>query len=511
MTTAIIGWTGFIGQILTSEIQNAFLFNSSNIDQLQDLNFETVYCCGLPAEKWRINKDPESDLINTKNLIKILKTIKVNKFILISTVDVLDCTIKQDEFGEIFSGHPYGIHRKLFEDFVLSNFDNVYILRLPGLFGRGLKKNIIYDLINNKNLSEICLDSEFQWYNIENILKDINYCIKNNIKIIQLVSKPISVLEIVRRFFPESLEKVTGSKKVQYNLTSNYEIVNSEILMEEMGKFIKQELNWKKLPVKLAVSNIAWKHSEIKEIIKILKSFQIENLEIAPTKIADWSEWTDELINELKKYNISFISAQSILFNTNLQIFLERDRFIEHYKSVLTICNKLGIKTVVFGSPKSRHLYETTEDEAVRFFKEVSLLNNEMGINLCIEHNSKLYGCTWLTTLKEVIEFVKKVNNPSFLVNLDLGNFMMENEDFNWSNLDLNIIGHIQISWKNLLPLPFECLDKYKRIIKNLIKLGYKRSISLEMNETTIFDFLNSIIIFKKIILNDINLENDCC
>ena len=49
-----------------------------------------------------------------------------------------------------------------------------YFSHLPGVFSKNIKKNIIYDLIHNNNVSEINSDSIFQWYNLENLTKDID-------------------------------------------------------------------------------------------------------------------------------------------------------------------------------------------------------------------------------------------------------------------------------------------------------------------------------------------------
>jgi sugar phosphate isomerase/epimerase len=503
MSVAIIGWTGFVGQILTSDISNADLYNSSNIDTLINKSYDIVYCCGMPAEKWRINQSPNIDFNNTMKLIDIIKTIKVNKFILISTVDVLDCCIAQNELGTSFATHPYGIHRKILEDFVADYFHSHHILRLPGLFGRGLKKNILYDLIFDNNVSNICLDSEFQWYNINNIIHDINFCIENNVSLIQLVSAPISVREIVTRFFPEKLSLLNGQNIAKYNLTTLHHRIDNNILLKDMEEFIKYELAIKQLPIQLAISNIAWKHSDFNDVLKIMNSYRIKYIELAPTKIADWIDWSDNsIIEKLKSYNIKYISCQSILYKTDINVFLDKDKFIEHYKLVASICNKLGIKSIVFGSPKARHLYNCNEDDAIHLFRKIGEISKEMNIIFCIEPNSKKYGCTWLTCLDNVINFVKKVDHSSVLVNYDLGNYIMENDNYIWNNNNISFIGHVQISNVELKPLCEDNLIIYKNAIANIINLGYKNGISLEINETSIYNLMNSLKYFYSICLS---------
>ena len=39
-----------------------------------------------------------------------------------------------------------------FEDFCVRTFAGCVVVRLPGLFGEGLKKNVLYDLLNDNRL-----------------------------------------------------------------------------------------------------------------------------------------------------------------------------------------------------------------------------------------------------------------------------------------------------------------------------------------------------------------------
>jgi sugar phosphate isomerase/epimerase len=504
MVNAIIGWTGYVGQTITSKFKNAELYNSTNIQDIKNKSFDEVYFCGMPAEKWKINQQPENDLKNTHNLIDILKTITVKRFILISTVDIFDCTISQNEYGNNLATHSYGKHRRLMEEFVESNFLVYNIIRLPGLFGKGLKKNIIYDLIFDNQITNICLESEFQWYNIENIMNDVEYCISKDIKIAQLVSPPISVKEIIERFFPEKIDKAQGTNCAKYCLTTSHNVSGYwntyENILDDIGKYIKCELLLKNIPCKLAVSNIAWNHNNFNDILKILSANRIKSVEIAPTKIADWSNWSSETISRLKSYDINFVSCQSILFNTSItNIFRDCDKFINHYKVVAEICNNLGITKIVFGSPKARDLGEATEEDAIQLFSKIGDISSKYNVHCCIEPNSKKYGCTWLTNLYDTINFVKKVNHSYIKVNYDLGNYLMEDDEFVWNNENIRLIGHIQISSSFLKPLSElsdENKTKYKHQIQDIINLGYKEYISLEMTETSIYEIMNSINIF---------------
>lgn len=150
MNSAIIGYTGFVGSNLVRQVDFNSLYNSKNIESIIGKKFDLLVCSGAPAVKWLANKEPEKDLENIKRLTKCLGKVAAKKVILISTVDVYPLPVEVDEDTEIDLEvlHPYGKHRLELERFVEARFDSL-IVRLPGLFGDGLKKNIIYDLLHD--------------------------------------------------------------------------------------------------------------------------------------------------------------------------------------------------------------------------------------------------------------------------------------------------------------------------------------------------------------------------
>jgi nucleoside-diphosphate-sugar epimerase len=201
--SCLIGYTGFIRLNLLKYVKFDYLFNSKNINDIKNKNFDTIYFCGLPAEKWKINNEPYKDLENINNIITLLNTVKTNKFILISTIDVYENQDVQNDENTDFlfkTNNHYGKHRYLFEKYVIGTFKNSHILRLPALFGNGLKKNVLYDLLNNNQVQKISVNTLFQWYNVNDIYKNINYVIENYIKIINLFFEPVETMEILKMF-----------------------------------------------------------------------------------------------------------------------------------------------------------------------------------------------------------------------------------------------------------------------------------------------------------------------
>jgi len=197
MSKALIGYSGFVGGNLDQQMEFTHKYNSKNISTIDGNEFDLLVCAGVPAVKWLANKEPENDKRIIDGLVKYLDAIKVRKFVLISTIDVYPVPIDVDENSEIdlSACHPYGRHRLELERFISEKFD-AYIIRLPGLFGAGLKKNIIYDFLNNNNIDQINSRGIFQFYCLDHIADDIAVALKHDVRKLNITTEPISVAEV---------------------------------------------------------------------------------------------------------------------------------------------------------------------------------------------------------------------------------------------------------------------------------------------------------------------------
>jgi len=222
-SNALIGFSGFVGSTLLKQSNFDNLYRSINISEIRNNSFDTVVCAGAPAVKWLANKEPEQDKQSIDSLINHLSTIQCKTFILISTVDVFKDSIKADESTPVNTVglHPYGLHRHQLEEFVKEYFDSYLIVRLPGLVGPGLKKNVIYDFLNNNNLDAIESRGIFQFYPMVNLWSDIQIAIKNKCSLIHLTSEPISVQEIAKQCFNIEFYNQLSTAPAVYDFRTN--------------------------------------------------------------------------------------------------------------------------------------------------------------------------------------------------------------------------------------------------------------------------------------------------
>jgi nucleoside-diphosphate-sugar epimerase len=224
LNKALIGYTGFVGQTLLKQTSFEVTYRSTDIQNIEGRVFNAVVCAGAPAQKWLANKEPEQDKANMDKLMSHLTKVKCDKFILISTVDVFKDPTDVDESTEIAIDelHPYGLNRYRLEQFVKDNFDDYLIVRLPGLVGPGLKKNIIFDFQHDNNVKQIESRSVFQFYPMVNLWADIQTAIENNLKLVHLTAEPISVADVSLKGFGKPFTNELANNPVSYNFKTKY-------------------------------------------------------------------------------------------------------------------------------------------------------------------------------------------------------------------------------------------------------------------------------------------------
>jgi nucleoside-diphosphate-sugar epimerase len=222
-TVGIVGATGFIGGQLSSRYKNVRRYGRQNISDLKNDDSDLIIIAAAPAAKWLANSEPENDLENIEILINSLKVIRNKKCVLISTIDVFPSGIEFSESQLLPDSHPeaYGANRGYLEKSLARELNDLHIVRLPGMFGPGLKKNLIFDLMNAREVPEINSASTFQFYDVRSLPGHIALCIENDLKIANLATEPISVEEIYNSCFELQVPKSTV-KKISYRMITNH-------------------------------------------------------------------------------------------------------------------------------------------------------------------------------------------------------------------------------------------------------------------------------------------------
>lgn len=243
--------------------------------------------------------------------------------------------------------------------------------------------------------------------------------------------------------------------------------------------------------MKLSISNLAWSNKKFDEVLKLIKKYDFDGIEILPTKIwHDWNKIDRKKLLKYKKYltdrNLRVSSIQSLFYNTNLLLEEDDDeqKIILHFKNLIKISKLLGCKNLVFGSPAFRKRKNITKKEIelklINIFKKIKPNLKKSNIIVSIEPNPKIYGCNFINKLSDAYKIVKKVKSKNIRIQIDSGCLNLEKENFNQIEKYLKFANHIHLSEKNLSSLNKENLF-IKKLIFLLKKKKWKKWVSIEM------------------------------
>lgn len=300
---ALVGYTGFVGSNIYEAGQFDSVYNSKNIKEAYGTNPDLLVYAGLRAEKYLANNYPDKDMELIAQAKENIRKINPNKLVLISTIDVFKVPYDVDERTEIETEglHPYGFNRYQLEVWARENYTDALIIRLPGLFGKNIKKNFIYDYISiipymlkeekfielsqkDIELSKFyrhqdngfykinVLDgdkeelkikfrklgfsalnftdsrSTFQFYNLSRLWDDINKALKEGIQIWHPATEPVSAMEIYEYLAGAEFHNELGGIPAMYNYKTLYSgvfngsngyICDKKTILQEIKKFVE--------------------------------------------------------------------------------------------------------------------------------------------------------------------------------------------------------------------------------------------------------------------------------
>jgi len=240
MTSVLVGSTGFIGSELSRGRPFDMGVHRPDVANLRGIEADFLVCAGLPAAKWAANQNPIDDFDNVATLAGVLDTMVVDRFVLISTVDVYQPPSQVDETNrpQLDGPEPYGRHRAWFERFVMERFESVLIVRLPGLFGPGLRKNLVFDLLEGRTeqYQKVDARSRFQFWNVTETWNLIESASDLNIEILNVATEPVSAGQIAE-LFCVALEE-TGPV-VDYDMRT----VHAKKLIGRNGPYLRSTQN----------------------------------------------------------------------------------------------------------------------------------------------------------------------------------------------------------------------------------------------------------------------------
>jgi len=246
--------------------------------------------------------------------------------------------------------------------------------------------------------------------------------------------------------------------------------------------------------MKLAVSNIAWTDDMHAEALAVLSRHGAQGIEVAPTRL--WPGWEQMSVSDAERIRSTYASAgfeipamQSLLFGMpHLNVFGDepsRSELQSHLGRLFPIARVLGVRALVFGSPRNRDRTGLTDAQAhalaVDFFRCAAIAADREGVVLCVEPNPPQYGTNFVTSWTEALGLVEAVDTPGFGLHLDTACIAMNGDSpAEAIRTCRNAIVHFHISEPQLADFSAPQVD-HRSAAQALADVGYEGWVSIEM------------------------------
>lgn len=249
--------------------------------------------------------------------------------------------------------------------------------------------------------------------------------------------------------------------------------------------------------MRLAISNIAWEVPDDASLVRLLKQYGVDAIDVAPGKYFPVpAQATNEEIARVRAWwaghGIELTGMQALLFGTTgLNMFggaQSRAAMLAHLAAVCRIGSGLGATRLVFGSPRNRDRSglddEQTMQIATGFFRQLGDVARGAGVTICLEPNPTCYGANFMINAVETAAVVRAVDHASIKMQFDTGALAINGEDPEQVLRDCaDLIGHIHASEPNLVPLGDGSTD-HQAIRAALEKYLPDHVVSIEMVAT---------------------------
>lgn len=250
--SALIGHTGLVGGNLIRQHSFDECFNSNNIQEIDGRHYDLLVCSGVSGTKWLANLHPAKDKEGIDKLTGHLRTVTADRLILISTVDVYGkpCQVDEDSVIDVGCQTSYGRHRHQFEKTICDQFSEVTIIRLPAIYGWGLKKNALFDLMHNHEVEKINAHAVYQFYSLGRLWRDIEICLAHELPLVNVATEPLGIGVIARELFNVELTNGAAETAASYDFRTKYAAVfggangyfhDKATALKDIAAFVEQQ------------------------------------------------------------------------------------------------------------------------------------------------------------------------------------------------------------------------------------------------------------------------------
>lgn len=234
MRIGLVGTTGFIGNNLLEALRKEHEVHEitrENLDwaMTKMRSYNTVINAAGQAAKFQAEKDPIHDLrANIELLYQIKRNLEFDKFIHISSIDA-------------YGDGIYGLHKGFAEDVVRRIMPKHTILRCGSVIGPGLKKGVVYDMINNLPI-RVSSNSKLQLITTSAIAEAVNNSLKFNSGTVLCAGIPIFIEDMAKLLGREITEFGTDEQIYNVSGAAHPNIINLKTSEDYLKEFINERM-----------------------------------------------------------------------------------------------------------------------------------------------------------------------------------------------------------------------------------------------------------------------------
>lgn len=202
MTSALLGYTGFVGSNLRDAHTFDDVYNTSNIAEIAGREYDLVVAAANRADSYRINTHGDQDRAEIDQLVDLVLKARIRKLVLISTVCVYPAGGSPNESTPLSEANltPYGANRLHQERRLRDELDTT-VIRLPQLYGARLRKGVVFDLYNNYRIEYLHPRTKYQHYDVRRLWGDVSTALRAGLPSLNLATPPLANAELAREVF----------------------------------------------------------------------------------------------------------------------------------------------------------------------------------------------------------------------------------------------------------------------------------------------------------------------
>lgn len=175
----------------------------------------------------------------------------------------------------------------------------------------------------------------------------------------------------------------------------------------------------------VVVSNVCWDNKNEDAMFQFLQDIELTNLNIALSVYENVNvHFVRELKQKLDTYGLNVVSVNALFYSVpNVNIFINHERFVLHFKKQLDFAKILGAKYVIYGSNVSRMINISKKDEYAYYskaydifssiFKQLALITETMSIEIILKPNKQSSVSNFLFDEQQVSDMSSMISHSN--------------------------------------------------------------------------------------------------